>query len=280
MSYVLISNAVLLSVFLGIISISLEMTVNRQSFVDSQESVVLYFRRLFPGNKKKIKQFFNSFLALDIGCDGVVSSSELAFAYSIVTGIEIGPRVTVMITRWMKEIDQDEMGDGQISLHEYMQFMVLKHIEKGRFKVRKTMTARDGNMRKAMRQDSIRHHKLELLASERSVSQIKAKSDMEIHNPAPVEQQPAVQSHPGDEVVRWTSSPLPPEVDGGQRVVSKKAPLAMGTIERAMDSLESEGNIGRFFEEKQPDALNEHFKEMWKNRLSEPADVESGQIHV
>ena len=94
-TYVLITNAVLLSVFLGIISISLETTIRQQQANDADQRVVRYFKKLFPGNAAKIKAIYRSFVALDIDSDGSISASELAYAYSVVMGVSMGRRTAM-----------------------------------------------------------------------------------------------------------------------------------------------------------------------------------------
>jgi voltage-gated sodium channel len=142
-SYILVSNAVLLSVFLGIISISLEGTIRRQQFDERQHQVVRFFRKLFPGNRHKIKAMYKSFCALDVDADGYVTSSELSFAFSVVTGHVLDDGAADKIAHWMQEIGTGEMGDGNIGLTEFMQFMILKHITVDNFTVRRVMPPAD-----------------------------------------------------------------------------------------------------------------------------------------
>jgi hypothetical protein len=60
-SFAILSNAVLLSVFLGIITIRLEKTIVQTKFKTGQAKTIRYFKRLFPGNNFKLDQLFLSF---------------------------------------------------------------------------------------------------------------------------------------------------------------------------------------------------------------------------
>jgi hypothetical protein len=272
-SYVLISNAVLLSVFLGIISISLEVTVGKQKFHDAQVKEVHYFRKLFPGNLAKINAFYHSFLALDVGNDGFVSSFELAMAYSIVTGIDVGelegsanfqkwsrqvgPAVTSMITRWVREIDKDDAGDKKISLKEYMQFMTLKHIERdGEDFVIK------GRGCAASRRVSQEAHR----SPSPQCSNIPAQQEKEATEAMEATEASSSQDQPDVKMIEWDegrTQPPPPTYprpgpaavtradanggDGGdgdtggfnaQVVMDSSSPLRMGNIEDAIETME------------------------------------------
>jgi hypothetical protein len=60
------SSAVLLSVFLGVITISLTKTIDKSKFKDEQRNTIRYFKRLFPGNKATVEKLFATFQDLDM----------------------------------------------------------------------------------------------------------------------------------------------------------------------------------------------------------------------
>jgi hypothetical protein len=65
-SFAVFGNAVLLSVFLGIITISLTKTIDKSKEKDEQRATIKYFKRLFPGNRATIDKLFRTYKDLDM----------------------------------------------------------------------------------------------------------------------------------------------------------------------------------------------------------------------
>jgi hypothetical protein len=148
-TYVLASNAVLLSVFLGIISISLDTTIGHQQYTHYQHQILHFYFKLFPGNRAKIRAIFDSFEALDVDADGHVTASELSFAYSVVTGHKLDNIAMSKVMHWMHEIGSGgDINDGNIGLSEFMQFMILNHIQHGNFYVRRIAPPANGGLKR------------------------------------------------------------------------------------------------------------------------------------
>ena len=77
-----LSHAVLLSVFLGVITISLTKTIQKSKKIDEQRKTIAYFNSLFPGNKITLMRLFRCFKDLDVDGDGSITPSELCFRFN------------------------------------------------------------------------------------------------------------------------------------------------------------------------------------------------------
>jgi hypothetical protein len=136
-SFGLFSNAVLLSVFLGVVTIQLEKSLGVEKTKNEVLKVVRYFKRLFPGNRERINLLALAFHDLDIDGNDLITPSELCFRYNQVMGTGLGAETILIINNWVEKLESGCEVDGQITLRDFMEFMISLAIEHGDFHVRK-----------------------------------------------------------------------------------------------------------------------------------------------
>jgi hypothetical protein len=155
-TFAIFSHAVLLSVFLGVITISLTKTIDKSKEKDEQRATIKYFKRLFPGNKATIDKLFATFKDLDMVSgalvrtlllatyhllplqdgDGSITPSELCFRFNQVTGAELGETTITRINEWVEQLESAAQADGEISLPEFLEYMIYILIDHDEFNVR------------------------------------------------------------------------------------------------------------------------------------------------
>eukprot|EP00935_MAST-01C_sp_MAST-1C-sp1_P000779 g779.t1 len=157
-TFAVFSQAVLLSVFLGVITISLTKTIKTSNDRDKERATIRYFERLFPGNRATLHKLFRAFKDLDMDRDGAITPSEICFRFNQIntcSHIRSEPnhqRTVDHINEWVENLESANEADGEISLPEFLEFMIYSLIEHDEFNVRLKTNGAGSNVSGALSQ--------------------------------------------------------------------------------------------------------------------------------